>query len=331
MPRQARIDYPGALHHVMCRAVEQKDIFCYPQDKEEFVTRLEKLLRKSSMQCYAWSVMDNHFHLLLLTGETSLSEFMRRLLTGYAVCYNKVHRRAGHLFQNRYKSIICDRDSYLQPLIRYIHLNPVRVKKVTLDELVEYKWTGHGELLGKNKRRIINHDEVLGFFGKTEKEARKLYREYIFDGIGKHEDYRGGGLVRSAGGMHEVLRRKKDNREIHDDRILGGGDFVADVYRHLDKSGSISAKILDVDIVLDKISGYFRIDKEELMNCRSKNVRKGRSVAIYLLNKYCGISLTEAGKLCGIQQSAASIAMRRGKELCADKNIEKNLFDFVNQ
>jgi REP element-mobilizing transposase RayT len=88
MPREARIDYPGALHHVIGRGIERRDIF-----KEK---TLKSILSRSNMQCYAWCVMDNHFHLLLLTGTTPLSEFMRRLLTGYAVNYNKVHKRSGH-------------------------------------------------------------------------------------------------------------------------------------------------------------------------------------------------------------------------------------------
>ncbi len=133
MPRQRRIDYPGTLHLVIGRGIERKKIFENHADKKEFIRRLTNILKESIMQCYAWSVMDNHFHLLLITGQTSLSTFMRRILTGYAIYYNRKYKRIGHLFQNRYKSILCDKDEYLFPLIRYIHLNPVRVKKIIGD------------------------------------------------------------------------------------------------------------------------------------------------------------------------------------------------------
>ncbi len=133
MPRKARIDYPGALHHVIGRGIERSNILKEDADKEDFLRRLGILLRKSGMKCYAWCLMDNHFHLLLFNGDSRLSVFMSRLLTGYAVYYNKEHKRVGHLFQNRYKSIVCDRDEYLLPLIRYIHLNPVRVKRVDIN------------------------------------------------------------------------------------------------------------------------------------------------------------------------------------------------------
>lgn len=113
MPRQARIDCPGALHHVIVRGIEGKDIFKEYYNKQELYTRLKKMWDKSGLRIYAWSIMSNHFHLLIQTGKTSLSEYMRALLTGYAINYNKRHKRKAYLFQNRYKSILCDRDEYL--------------------------------------------------------------------------------------------------------------------------------------------------------------------------------------------------------------------------
>ena len=106
------------------------------------------------LHCYAWALILNHFHILLRTGATPLSTVMRRLMTGYAVTFNIRHRRSGHLFQNRYKSVICEEDPYLLELIRYIHLNPLRAKLVKdLKELDKYLWTGHSALLAKRKSR----------------------------------------------------------------------------------------------------------------------------------------------------------------------------------
>ena len=108
MPRQARIDAPGALQHIIIRGIERKAIFKNGADRQDFIDRLGKLLHDTETACYAWALMTNHVHLLLRTGKTTISTTMRRLLTGYAVSFNRRHRRHGHLFQNRYKSILCE-------------------------------------------------------------------------------------------------------------------------------------------------------------------------------------------------------------------------------
>ena len=127
MPRQARLDSPGTLHHVMIRGIEKKRIVLDEQDRRDFVRRLGLLAVETKTAVYAWALMSNHAHLLVCSGAMGLAKFMRRLLTGYAVSYNLRHRRHGHLFQNRYKSMVCDGDSYFTELVRYIHLNPLRV------------------------------------------------------------------------------------------------------------------------------------------------------------------------------------------------------------
>ncbi|MGD0918236.1 MAG: transposase, partial [Thermodesulfobacteriota bacterium] len=126
MPREPRLDAPGALHHLMGRGIERTQIFRTDRDREDFLNRLQDLCMDENLTVYAWSPMPNHYHLLVRTGRQSLSRSMRKLLTGYAVNFNLRHRRDGHLFQNRYKSIICEEDPYLLELTRYIHLNPIR-------------------------------------------------------------------------------------------------------------------------------------------------------------------------------------------------------------
>lgn len=126
MPRQPRLDAPGALHHIIGRGIDRTRIFRTDQDREDFLDRLSDLCMNGDLTVYAWALMPNHFHLLVRTGRQSISKSMRRLLTGYVVNFNLRHRRYGHLFQNRYKSIICEDDPYLLELTRYIHLNPLR-------------------------------------------------------------------------------------------------------------------------------------------------------------------------------------------------------------
>ena len=112
MPRGARLDAPGTLHHVIVRGIERRNIVDDDKDREDFVFRLSKLSEETGTAIFAWALLPNHAHILLRSGPAGLSNFMRRLLTGYAAAYNRRHKRYGHLFQNRYKSIICEEDPY---------------------------------------------------------------------------------------------------------------------------------------------------------------------------------------------------------------------------
>ena len=167
MLRQARIDAPGALHHIMVRGIEGKKIFRNNNDRDDFLMRLGKILSETSTPCYAWALMSNHAHLLLRTGSAPLSHVMRRLLTGYAVTFNHRHRRRGKLFQDRYKSILCQEDSYLLELVRYIHLNPLRAALVKdFDHLIQYRFSGHSVILGKSKNDWQDVDYALKYFAR---------------------------------------------------------------------------------------------------------------------------------------------------------------------
>jgi len=153
MPRTARLDAPGVLHHVIIRGIERRKIFKDDQDREGLLKRLAALLPETRITCYAWSLMSIHAHFLFCTSDVSLSTLMQRLLTGYVVTFNRRHKRYGPLFRNRYKSILCQEDPYLRELVRYIHLNPLRARIVsTLSELNRYEYSGHGALMGQCNR-----------------------------------------------------------------------------------------------------------------------------------------------------------------------------------
>ncbi len=202
MPRQARLDSVGTLHHVMIRGIERRRIVDDEQDRRDFVLRLGKLARETLTSIYAWALMSNHAHILLSSGPQGLAKFMRRFLTGYAVSYNLRHRRHGHVFQNRYKSIVCEADSYFTELVRYIHLNPLRVKLVAdLKELERYPYCGHGAILGAVKNEWQDRHSVLAQFGTREGDARGAYPRFVEEGValGRRPELVGGGLVRSGG------------------------------------------------------------------------------------------------------------------------------------
>ena len=162
MPRQARIDAPGALQHIMCRGIEGRNIFRNDGDRTTFLDRMSPILIDTNTSCFAWALMPNHFHLLLRTGILPIADIMRKLLTGYAVTFNRRYSRKGHLFQNRYKSILCQEESYLLELVRYIHLNPLRGEIVSsLKELDHYPFCGHSVVMGKDKNEWQDTGYVL--------------------------------------------------------------------------------------------------------------------------------------------------------------------------
>lgn len=230
MPRKARIDAPGALHHIITRGIEGRPIFQNAADREDFMERLGHIIKDTETKCFAWALIPNHFHLLLKTGTAPVAKVMLRLLTGYAVTYNLRHRRKGHLFQNRYKSILCQEDPYLLELVRYIHLNPIRANLVPdLKSLDRYAYCGHGTLMGKLKNDWQDVDGVLGLFGKRVSQARRGYKSFLAKGLdqGRRDDLTGGGLVRSVGGWKNAkAMRKAKIWQKSDERILGDGDFV---------------------------------------------------------------------------------------------------------
>ena len=230
MPRQARLDYPGTLHHVICRGIEKRKIVDDNADRGNFIERMGSAAEKTGTAVYAWSLMTNHAHILLRSGPGGISDYMRKLLTGYAVYYNRRHKRHGYLFQNRYKSIVCEEENYLLELVRYIHLNPLRAKMVkSIEELDEYPYSGHSVLIGKRGHKWQDRDYVLREFGSKEGSAKKEYRKFMEAGMGqgRRPELVGGGLIRSQGGWSQVISmRRRGNRESSDERILGGGAFV---------------------------------------------------------------------------------------------------------
>jgi REP element-mobilizing transposase RayT len=201
MPRLPRIDIAGVLHHVMIRGIEKRDIFLDNRDRSDFLDRFSHLLVKTKTDCLAWSLLSNHAHALLrpTRGKGTLSELMQRLLTGYAVAFNLRRHRCGRLFQNRYKSIVCEKDSYFLELVRYIHLTPLRAGLVTsMQKLDTYRWCGHAGIMGRATLTGQATDEVLLMFDEAPKTARKKYRDFVVEGValGRRDELVGGGLKR---------------------------------------------------------------------------------------------------------------------------------------
>lgn len=162
MPRGPRLDAPGVLQHMMARGIERRLLFRGDHDRLDFLDRLGTLVEAEALNVYAWALLPNHFHLLVQTDQQPLARSMRSLSSGYANAFNRRHRRSGHLFQNRYKSVVCEDEAYFLELVRYLHLNPLRAGTVRdLSELAQYPYSGHAALLGKRKYGWQDTDAVL--------------------------------------------------------------------------------------------------------------------------------------------------------------------------
>lgn len=304
MPRAARIDIPGVLYHVIVRGIERRDIFMDDQDRHAFVERLSSLLEKTGASCLAWALIPNHFHLLLRTSEVKLSTFMRRLLTGYAVVFNLRHNRKGHLFQNRYKSIVCQEDSYLLELVRYIHLNPLRAHVVSsLDSLRAYRWSGHAVVTGNREMKGQDVDSVLAHFGTTRAKAVRGYQTFIADGIdqGARPDLVG-----------RVVSTEESTRSI-DSRVLGDPDFAEEIRRRLPLSNRVQASI-PIAVIAEKSAAAFCVPVRAVFaGGRREAVVKARSMTCFLALEE-GHSVTGVARFLGMSRNGVVMAARRHEE-----------------
>lgn len=330
MPRLARLDAPGVLHHVIIRGIERRKIFKDNKDRYNLLDRLAGLLPETQTACYAWALMPNHAHFLFRTGVVPLATVMRRLLTGYAVTFNRRHKRHGQLFQNRYKSIVCQEDVYFKELVRYIHLNPIRAKIVSdLTKLNKYQYCGHSALMGKRKRPWQDVDYVLGYFGKTAHRARKAYVSYVKAGVdqGHRDDLIGGGLIRSLGGWSEVKRLPLKGRDhiMSDERILGESDFVDAVLSRAgekyDRGYELIRQGYDLNRIIQRVAEIYGMEPETVTSKgRQKSKVAARSVLCFWAVRELGMTLTALARRLGISVPAVGYAVQRGEAIVREKN-----------
>lgn len=206
MARRPRIECPGALYHVIARGNQKQRIFVDDSDRKHYLGLLLALKKTCFFRLYAYVLMHNHVHMLLESGTIPLSRIMQRLTGGYTQYFNRRHGLSGHLFQGRYKAILCAKDSYLLELSRYIHLNPVRVKAVR--DPAKYRWSSYNAYLGnKSQHEFVDVEPVLAYFSRN--DGHNEYRKFVLEGI--EEGHRA------------------EYYEAAEGRILGDGKFVQEI------------------------------------------------------------------------------------------------------
>ena len=323
MPRGPRLDAPGVLHHVMVRGIEGRLLFRDDADRQDFVARLATVAPATGLVVLAWALLPNHAHLLVRTGTRPLAEAMARLLTGYAGAFNRRHRRRGRLFQNRYKSIVVEEESYLLELVRYLHLNPFRAGVVPdLQALGTYPWSGHSALLGTVLRSWQTTKEVLGQFGPTVARARRAYGDFVVAGIpqGRRPELQGGGLVRSAGGwaVATALRRGREHG-LADERILGSEDFVEAIYRQVAARQPGMPRQRAIALFPELLArcawGWGVASIEVVAGARRRRAADARAVAGFLGASALGLPLVTLAAALGVTVTAIRAGLRRGPDL----------------
>ena len=296
MARPLRVEYPGAVYHVINRGNAGEKIFKSFRDREKFLEYLEKAVERFCLTIHTYCLMSNHYHILLETPEPNLSQAIQWINVSYAGYFNRKYQRNGHLFQGRFKSILVDADEYLKQLSRYIHLNPVRANIVKRP--AEYQWSSYPAFTGKApQHEWLEVDWLISQFGRKRKEAVKNYMDFV-----------------EKVDANELENPSKD---LSGGFILGKPDFVTWVKKTFLSNRSDENEIpqlrelkpkTNIDKIVEAVCFEFKCDiKSILLKGRKRNV--ARDVAIYLAKTLTGETGKKLGEYFG-DVSGAAITLR---------------------
>jgi putative transposase len=321
MARKARINAPGILFHVMARGIDGADIFKDDQDRERFVSFLGNGLRESDYRCHGWALVVNHYHLLVRSSEQPLWVLMKPLNSQYAAYYNKRHGRKGYLFQDRYKSIVTQDQNYLEQLVAYIHLNPLRSGLCsTIEELDRYPWCGHSVLTGFCHQPFQDTQAVLNRFGKNIELAREEYGRFIRDAFARKSEEPFWTAIRTN-------NKGRKSRQSAGSWVIGDPEFVRKVMAADRKKRTGVVRHAREQCTLDSLAaGIGRRMNLDAESIRFPSKRTGRADARMLLcfaGRMYGFPAHEIGAFLNISTSAVSNAARKGKAVAERKKIRK--------
>ncbi len=278
MPRKPRVYYEGALYHVMVRGNNGEKVFESEKEKQEYTNIIKGYKDRYHFKIYAYCIMDNHAHLLIEVGKIPLSKIMQGIQQVFTQRYNKRHSRTGHIFQQRYKSILCQKDAYLLSLIKYIHLNPVKAK---MTKTPNYKWSSHNEYI-KYEHNIADIEFILSMFGTIKKEAIKEYKKY----------------------MEIEEKLKEEDYKVNDEEIE----------EIIDGIGKDEIKKVTLEEVITETLAYFQIERKELESGkRTKNLSDARKAIVLLSKELTGASNKSISTALRISESGVSKILSREK------------------
>ncbi len=267
MARKPRIEFEGALYHVITRGNQKQQIFRGREDYERYLKILGDYKMWYDFALYAYVLMGSHVHLLVETKKTALSRVLQGINQSYTMYFNRRYVTVGHLFQGRYKAILCDQDSYLLSLVKYIHMNPIRAGVAKTPEA--YPWSSHESYLWSTKaREMVDTELVLKLFSEDLKKARRSYREYM--------------------GQRESLKREEVYATV-DQRILGDEGFVEKVIaktgrRDVRGRRRHAYRLSDVGKTVEEVSG---VSLEQLRGKgRARDLGSGRKVITLVAKEY---------------------------------------------
>jgi putative transposase len=320
MARSLRIKYEGAIYHITSRGNEKRVIFKSDKDRNKFLKILKDSLKTYNVVLYSYVLMPNHFHFLLETPLANINEFIRQFNITYTYYYNKNYKRVGHLYQGRYRSILVQKENYLNILSRYIHLNPIRIKKFEdssfIDKekyLTEFKWSSlQGYINNNNRESFIDYKAVLSDYGGDSKRGRENYRQTLQSDI------------------RSEIEMKKN---IVAGCLLGDDDFVKKIQeKYLSKNHKeIPAirKIYNYCLTEDVIK---IVSQETGDNFEAIKKERGskRQILMEMLYSYAGLKGREIGKILGLDYSTVSVGRKRLRNKIAKDN-EGNLSNLVRR
>ncbi|TLS67586.1 hypothetical protein FEF65_06635 [Mariprofundus erugo] len=286
MSRPLRIEYPGACYHLTARGDGKDNIFLDDSDRNCFLELLGQEIEQQQWICYAYCLMDNHYHLLVETPEGSLVKGMRRLNGSYTQGFNHRHGYVGHVFQGRYKSIVVEKDAYLLELVRYIALNPVRAGMVEAPEA--YIWSSYRSSAGLvASPPWMALQQLMKYFGDE-----KSYARFVLDGMNTASPW----------------------DELHGQIWLGREAFLEQMQRQVPVDGVANIPKVQLqparptaDGVLGTVAGYFSCDVESVL---SRSHRKAYAFSVVLLRRVVNLSVGDVAALFGISVSRVSQIQR---------------------
>ncbi len=312
MARPLRIEYEGAVYHVISRGNRGEYIFEEGTDKEVFIEILQKAVERYKIDVYAYSVMSNHYHLLIEPPHGALTKVMHYIGSSYGSYLRRTKGWTGHLFGGRYKSLCVDRESYLLELSRYIHLNPVKAGIVKRPE--EYRWSSYGHYIGKKgKTDWVNREWLLQEYGKTYRRAQSKYKQYIEAGRKDppkypDEEIVGQALLGSEKFIHKVVKKLKTDKaigEVTAKRVFTGKVTLEEIYR--------------------AVCNYYGVKQPGKGGDKEK---RAWEMLIYLAKTETAALNKEIAGLAGnISPSAVSHAYRRQSGIIEGNRIHRNKWD----